>query len=209
MQKSTRGKFIVIDGMDGSGKGTQMDLLKTALAEKPAVFTREPWGIRDVLLGDFGARADILTHFFLHFADKNEHMRQVVIPALMDGSHVISDRGISSTWTFQVELSEKKNLRRLFKTLSREVYESEDVHPDLFLILDLRPEISRERALRRGGAKNHYDVQPVEYYAKIHKGYRNFAREGYPVRFIDAKGTPEEIHKRVLSCLHRAFPLHF
>lgn len=198
-----RGKFFVIDGMDGSGKGTQIALLKKYFnGRSDILFTREPWGIREILLGDFGAKADVLTHFFLHFADKNEHMRQVVLPALHDGVHVISDRGISSTWTFQVEMSKDKSLRRLFKTLVKEVYAGTKFLPDLFLILDLPPEIARERALLRTNREtNHYDLQPVGYYKKIRDGYRSLAKEGYPVKFVDANGTPEEVHKKILKII--------
>ncbi|MDO8562131.1 MAG: dTMP kinase, partial [bacterium] len=102
-----RGKFIVIDGIDGSGKGKQVELLKRTLG-KNVIFTHEPGGtpkaekIRKLLLERTEETPAPLADFLLFWAARADHVEKVILPALRAGKTVITDRFDSSTFAFQV-----------------------------------------------------------------------------------------------------------
>src|SRR5262245_37073469 len=101
-----KGLFIVIDGLGGSGKSTQMELLKRRLPK--ALFTKEPGGapraekIRSILKEGDGTAPDPMTDFFLFWAARAEHMARLIKPALSKGRTVFSDRFDSSTFAMQI-----------------------------------------------------------------------------------------------------------
>jgi dTMP kinase len=148
-----RGKFIVIDGMDGSGKGTQLALLRSALKEFPVHYTREPGGngsdtaefLRKVILepDSFAISPTPLCDFFLFFGSRAQHVEEVVEPKREVGMHVISDRYDSSTWAFQICGEDRAELKELFRSVRHGL--STAFQPDLYIFLDLPAEVAFER----------------------------------------------------------------
>lgn len=204
-------KYIVFDGMDGSGKGTQMELLKKELPN--VVFTREPGGtpfaeeIRKLVRDNpLAGQSTPLNNFLLFWAAREDVMHNRIMPALREGKHVFSDRGDSSTFAFQLIGEEQKDLLDLFLILRQKFVfnmNRDRCEPDLYIIFDLPAETARERALQDAKrVKTHFDVRDLAYYERVRNGFHQFAQYPYyPVKFIDATRTPEQIHRNVMMIL--------
>lgn len=199
-------KYIVFDGMDGSGKGTQMKLLEKKFGNS-IIFTREPGGtpfaeeirrvVRDNVLA---SESTALNNFLLFLASREELQHNLVAPTLKSGKHVFSDRGDSSTYAFQLYGEEHEELTHLFN-LSRKYIFLNRQSPDLYIVFDLPAEMSRRRALQDVARKtNHFDVRDLGFYERVREGFRKFSVR-MPVKFVDATRTPEEIHQEVLELL--------
>jgi len=203
-------KYIVFDGMDGSGKGTQMKLLKEKFGSQ-VVFTREPGGtpfaeeIREILVNNpLAGKSTALNNFFLFWAAREELQENLFVPALRMGKHVFSDRGDSSTFAFQLYGEEHEELVCTFLRIRELVFggNARRRQPDLYVIFDLPAEIARERATQdTSRTTSHFDVRDLEYYQRVRKGFEKFSRYVLSVRFIDADRTPLKIHQEVLTVL--------
>lgn len=205
-------KYVVFDGMDGSGKGTQIDLLKKELGDR-VVFTREPGGTpfaeeirRLVRDNPLAAQSTPLNNFLLFWAAREEVMHSFVMPTLRSGKHVFSDRGDSSTFAFQIFGEENHELLDLFLRLRQKFVfaaDKERREPDLYIVFDLPAGVARERVMRADrGEMNHFDVRDLAYYQRVRDGFLKFAGYPYyPVRFIDATKTPERVHREVQMIL--------
>ena len=197
-----RGKFIVVDGMDGSGKGTQMRLLQGALANQPFVFTREPGGtpraeeIRKDLLRQEGAVSNPTCDFFLFWAARASHVEDFVEPTRTQGTHVITDRYDSSTFAFQIHGEERSNLEPVFHAVRKSL--PTYYLPDAYIILDLPASVAFERRKAdQGQDKSKFDVKPIEYHERVRNGFLAL-KEFAPLHVVDASRTPEEMHADVL-----------
>lgn len=201
-------KYVVFDGMDGSGKGTQIELLKKLLGDW-VVFTREPGGtpfaeeIRKVVRDNpLAGKSTALNNFLLFWAAREELMHNLVMPMLNSGKHVFSDRGDSSTYAFQLCGEENKELIGAFNLMRNLVFHTHRRrNPDLYVVFDLPAEIARERVIQDANREsNHFDNRDLAYYERVRRGFHKFA-EHQPVEFIDAMRSPEEIHRDVLMVL--------
>lgn len=203
--------FITFEGVEGSGKTTQIRLLEHYLAEKhiPFVSTREPGGspigadLRKILLSeehDISARTELL----LYMAERAEHVEKVIKPALMEGKWVICDRFGDATRAYQV--FGRGLSRRLVEDL--ESFSTSGLEPDITALLRLDP----ESALRRARARNltlpfsegKFEAEELDFHRRVYEGYESLARE-FPRRFsvIDASGEPHEVFARMLSLLSK------
>ncbi|MHB8710352.1 MAG: dTMP kinase [Minisyncoccota bacterium] len=199
-------KYIVFEGMDGSGKGTQIKLLQEKLSG-PVVFTREPGGtpfaeeIRKIVRDNpLAGKSTALNNFLLFWAAREELQHNLVVPALRSGKHVFSDRSDSSTYAFQICGEEHKELVHLFNLTRKHIFLNRQP-PDLYIIFDLPAEVARERVMQDANREaNHFDVRDLAYYKRVREGFREFA-EHMPVEFIDATRSPEAIHRSVLIIL--------
>ncbi len=208
---NTQSRYIVFDGMDGSGKGTQIDLLKKVFDAHHVIFTREPGGpplaeeIRKIILDSpFAVDSTDLFQFFGFWMAREESLHKLVMPALQSGKHVFSDRGDSSTFAFQLPIGEQRQeMLDAFALMRKLVFAKERGRrpPDQYIIFDLPAETARERALQDATrAKNHLDGRDLAHYERVRDGFRQFERRA-PVEFIDATQTPEKIHREVLEVL--------
>lgn len=207
-------KYVVFDGMDGSGKGTQIERLKERLAvcglSHTGVFTREPGGtpfaeeIRRVVRDHSSSYTSTpLNNFLLFWAAREELQHGLVAPVLRDGRHVFSDRGDSSTFAFQLYGEKHEELFGLFMLMRNFVFARGNGRrpPDLYIIFDLPAEIARERVLQDAHRlKNRFDVRDIGYYERVRQGFKRFAKYGR-VKFVDATRTPEEVHQAVVAIL--------
>ncbi len=203
-----RAQYIVFDGMDGSGKGTQIALLQEKFGDD-VVFTREPGGppIAEIMRGALRDHPDAKNstpffHFLGFWAAREEAQEKLVVPTLNTGKHVFSDRGDSSTYAFQLYGEQKHELLGLFIELRNQVFYAKGRHrPDYYIVFDLSAEDARERALRDAARdQNHFDERDLEYYERVRQGFNAFAID-HPVIFIDASRTVEEVHAAVLEAL--------
>jgi dTMP kinase len=201
-----RGRFIVIDGGDGSGKGTVIEALKAEFSSGRTVFTREPGGtsfaeeIRAMILGPSAKNADANTMFFLFLAARADHMANLIRPSLCAGKNVITDRFDASTSAFQIFAQGGHHLRGLFDVAHQVV--CKDVRPYLYLYLDVDPEEGKRRTQNRGNG-THFDERNHEFHAKVRQGYIEFISTR-PHRIIDANRPVEEVVKETIRVVHSA-----
>lgn len=202
-------KYVVFDGMDGSGKGTQVKLLREVFGDR-VVFTYEPGGtpfadkIRELVRNDpLAKRSTPLNNLLLFFAAREDLVHHVVMPALAAGKHVFSDRGYSSTYAYQLEGEEQYDLYELFALLREWMFERNGRRkPDLHVVYDLPAEIARARVFADPAReKNHFDERPLEYYERVREGFRIFSRDRENVVFVDATQSPEAMHTETLAHL--------
>lgn len=190
-------KFIVIEGGEGAGKGTQIAKLKEKFGEQ-IVTTREPGGspyaeeIRTIILKSPNAgQANAKTHFALFWAARADHLKNTVIPALEAGKTVISDRFDSSTFAYQIFGQEASELKDFFWTM-RDFYLG-DIKPDLYIYLDVKVEEGLRRKHSQGGDEiNHFDERKIDFHNRMRTGFMEFLQH-VPHVIIDANPPTEEV----------------
>jgi len=224
---SRRGKFITFEGLDGTGKSTQMRKLAVVLraAGHKVVETREPGGtatgekIRRVLLDSATEGLSPLAEMALMFASRAQHIAEVIQPALTQGQIVLCDRFTDSTEAYQGSGRKlgSEAVLELHRVLCR------DLQPDLTILLDSDPAMSVGRARRRnqrvfhGASKsvgkhhsdeNRFEQQNRAFFSRVHEGYRAIAaREPQRVVAVDASGTPGQTHQRIVDVVHKKLRL--
>jgi dTMP kinase len=224
---SRRGKFITFEGLDGTGKSTQMRKLAAALraAGHKVVETREPGGtatgekIRRVLLDSATQGLSPLAEMALMFAARTQHIAEVIQPALDHGQIVLCDRFTDSTEAYQGggrKLGSDAVLK-LHRVLCG------DLQPDLTVLLDSDPTRSLGRARRRNrrashnasknAGKHHADENRFEqetqaFFARVRESYMAIAaREPQRVVPVKASGTPAQTHRLILEVVGRKMKL--
>ncbi len=205
------GKYVIFDGMDGSGKGVQIDFLKKELANFPVIFTREPGGpplaeeIRRIVRDNpLAADSTAVFHFLGFWMAREESMHRLVMPALQAGKSVFSDRGDSSTFAFQLYGEEHTELVPEFAGMQYLIFGGHRGRrrPDLYIIFDLPAKMARERALQDASrTQTHFDVRDIEYYKRVRDGFRSFAIGHSHVKIVDATQSPEAVHRHVQMIL--------
>jgi len=192
-----RGAFIVIDGMGGAGKTTQLGFLRERLG-KSAHFAHEPGGtaraeaIRTLLLRDYDGIDNPLADFFLFWAARAEHMKEVIIPMLEKGMHVVSDRLDSSTFAFQIRAAERPEFMELFWRC-REMVLAEYA-PDLYIILDLPSDIAEKRRRKRHTGEDRFDEKDEAFQGRVIDGFKEFVQlPGINGIVVDANRPPEKV----------------
>lgn len=192
-----QGKFIVIEGGEGSGKGTMIKHLTSVFPPERVCFTREPGGlpfgehIRELLLRE---QLQTVTELLLFEAARAEHVRQVIQPALHRGIHVICDRFDASTFAYQVFARWKGAHRDLFENINSAVVG--DTVPDLYLFCDVAPEVALERRMNAGGEITRFDREDIRFHEEVYRGYKEFFTHMHPssaVVAIDASRNIAEV----------------
>ena len=180
-----KGKFIVLEGIDGCGKTTQINELskwlpKSGLIKKNATLikTREPGGsvlgreIREMILNNNKTNSpSFLTELLLYSADRAEHISKVISPALKNGNWIISDRFSGSTLAYQ-GYGRKINID-IIKQLENIV--CQNIRPDLTFFLDLSPEESILR--RKNKVADRIESEGLEFLKKVNHGFKLIALE--------------------------------
>jgi len=221
-QMSRRGKFITFEGLDGTGKSTQMRKLAAALREAghKVVETREPGGtatgekIRKVLLDSGTAGLAPLAEMALMFASRAQHIAEVIEPALAAGSIVLCDRFTDSTEAYQ------GSGRKLGGEPVRELHRvlCGNLQPELTILLDSNAFASVSRARRRnkrnsksGGRshdENRFEQETRAFFARVRDGFVAIAkREPGRVVTVDARGTPGQTHEKIREVVQRKLKL--
>jgi dTMP kinase len=222
VSNSQRGKFITFEGLDGTGKSTQIQKLAKALRVRgqSVVVTREPGGtatgekIRHVILDSATTGLSPMAEMALMFASRAQHICEVIAPSLAQGKIVLCDRFTDSTEAYQ------GNGRRLGSKPVLELHRvlCEDLQPDLTILMDSDVSTSVERARRRNVAKtpksgrshkdeNRFEQENRAFFGRVRNGYLAIARREQRVVVIDARGTPSQTHAKILEVVRRRFRL--
>ena len=199
------GTFITFEGIDGSGKSTQLRLLGNFLRANgcDALLTREPGGtalglrLRAALL-DAMEEVDPLTELLVFAADRAQHVRRMLRPALDAGQVVISDRYADATVAYQ-------GAGRGFspELISQIVQLATDgLKPDLTLLFDVPIEESTNRTTRRSNNKtatrDRLDIEHIDFHMRVRDAYLQIAlAEPERVKLIDTSGPVERTQERV------------
>ena len=196
-----KGRFITIDGVEGAGKSTQIDLICSYLQRKgiEVVRTREPGGtdigekIRSVLLDVDNEEMHSDTELLLMFSSRNELIQNKIIPALNNGSWVVSDRFTDASFAYQGG-GRMLNLDRIAKL---EDWVLGDFQPDLTLLLDISVEIGMTRIEARA-AKDRIELEERAFFEHVRSGFISRS-ETFPerIKLIDASGTIDDIHEKI------------
>ena len=194
-------RFISFEGIDGSGKSTQLRRLAAALraAGRSVVETREPGGapgaetIRRLLVEGDPGRWSPETETLLFTAARRDHLERTILPALARGDAVLTDRFADSTRVYQGVA--RADLRATVDALHALMIGRE---PDLTLILDLDPETALGRGLARGGAEDRFERLGAVFQARLRSGFLALAAE-FPdrCRVVPADGDPDAVAARV------------
>jgi dTMP kinase len=198
------GTFITFEGIDGSGKSTQLRLLANFLKQAgcDVMLTREPGGtpvgnrLRAALL-DAQEEVDPLTELLVFAADRAQHVRRVLRPALESGQVVFSDRYADATAAYQGAG------RGFSPELIAEIIElaTEGLKPDLTLLFDLSVEDSSTRTRRRANGKqrgDRLDAETSDFHSRVRDAYLRLAHaEPGRVKIVETNQPSELTHERV------------
>lgn len=208
-----RGRLITLEGIDGCGKSTQLEMLAGALRERgeKIVVTREPGGtkigerIRELLSSDATEAIQPATELLMIVAARAQHVADVIRPAVEAGILVISDRYTDSSVAFQgygrgLDLSIVDAVNRLA---------TGGLTPDLTILFDLdateaQGRLDARRAEAPEGARKpalaYLDELELEFHKRVREGYMKIAAANPSrIKIVDASGSPESTHARVMS----------
>jgi len=206
------GRFIALEGGEGTGKSTQIKRLAVSLQAKgiPVLATREPGGspgaeqIRSLMVEGEPGRWDAITETLLAYAARADHVARTIGPALLAGSWVISDRFNDSTFAYQGvgRGVPRETIRRIDSAVL------DDFAPDLTLVLDLDAAVGLQRATARPGSENRFEKFGADFHEKLRQAFLDIARR-HPerCRVIDAGGSEDEVAAAILTAVSRRFDL--
>jgi len=209
---STRGKFITLEGGEGTGKSTQIKLLADKLKEigEDVLLTREPGGsvgaeqIRKLLVEGDVAKWDGETEVLLHYAARRDHLVKTVWPALEGGQWVISDRFADSTVAYQ---GYGHGLDHSFVSAIHETAIG-GFQPDFTLVLDIPVETGLLRAFGRDGGEDRYERMGEAFHNRLRQGFLEIAKKA-PERcaVIDATGDIADVEGKIWRAVSNKFGL--
>jgi len=196
-----KGRFISLEGIEGSGKSTQLNFVIEYLRSNgiDVVSTREPGGtllgekIRELLLDNSLPAMNMDTELLLMSAARVEHVRTVIEPALQSGKWVVSDRFYDATYAYQgygreIDLNRIDTLRE---------FSIGELAPDLTLFLDVTLEVSMDRVTKRG-SKDRFENEKIDFYKKVREGYLAIAAENIDrVASVDAGRSIKQVQQAI------------
>ncbi len=199
----SKGKFITIEGTDGAGKSTFVPEMKAMLEAQghEVILTREPGGtpfaeeIRELILNK---KMDTMTALLLAFASRNEHIQNVIKPALESGKYVLSDRFTDSTYAYQV--AGQGVPKEYVEVLEHMV--QKQLKPDMTLIFTVPVEVSRERLGRTGKVPDNFESQSDQFFQNVLDGYLEIAKnEPERCKLIDSSTSLEATKEQVVKVM--------
>ncbi|MBN1932922.1 MAG: dTMP kinase [Desulfobacterales bacterium] len=204
--------FITFEGIEGSGKTTQMIPIIEFMQGKgyECVLTREPGGtrigekIRAILLDPESTDMDPMTELLLYMADRAQHLKKFICPSISAGKTVLCDRYYDATMVYQ-GFARGLGIEVIHK-LHQLIFE--DFKPDLTILLDLPPEIGLMRALKqiengaRMGQEARFEKETLAFHEKVRVGYLELARlEPARFRVIDASMDAIRVQENIIKAL--------
>lgn len=188
-----KGLFITFEGGDGSGKTTQINLLKDYIVNKgiEAITVREPGGvpisekIREIILDNRNTDMDNITEMLLYAASRAQLVSQVLLPALNSGKCVICDRFVDSSYVYQ-GLARGLGID-IVKTVNE--IATQELVPDITFFMDIDPGTAIKRRLE-AGAPDRLEMEDISFHKKVYQGYLKIA-DMYPDRIKRIDGSLE------------------
>lgn len=214
--QSTRGAYIVIDGIDGGGKTSIFEKLNQALEKQPfdlgydrvrldglvrkySIFTREPGGtrlaerMREMILKE---PMSAFSELCMFFAQRDDVRKQVIEPALHAGVNVISDRSDSASFAYQLRGRQLVHLEDLYWQTRPMMAPL----PDFYLFLDLDPKVAYERMTKDSRVLDNFESQQIDFFERVRNGYKEFAQKvEAPCHFVNAEQSKEAVAAEVLQ----------
>lgn len=204
-----RGIFISVEGIEGTGKSTQATLLAKYLKEKgyEVTQTAEPGGtrislrIRELLLSPESTDMEPMTELLLYNAARVQHIKEIVMPALLRGEVVITDRFSDSTMAYQ----------GYGRGIGLDLIDSLDsvatgrLRPHLTILLDIDVEtgLMRNRKLQK---HDRLELEDISFHEKVRKGFLGMAaREQDRIRLVDCSGDIEAVHRNIVGIVDAFF----
>lgn len=199
--------FITFEGIEGSGKTIQIQRVETFLIRRgiPCLVTREPGGtelggaLRNVLLQKGGPPREPLSELLIYLADRHQHLKEIILPALRRGVTVLSDRYHDATRAYQgaargVPLG-------VIDTLARVL---EIPEPDGTILLDLEPEVGLARARGRNESnpsaidQGRFEAEDLAFHSAVREAYLDLARR-WPrrIRVVQATGKADDVFAQI------------
>ncbi|MFO7963805.1 MAG: dTMP kinase [Desulfobacterales bacterium] len=212
MQNDKRALFITLEGIEGSGKSTLMKRMVDYFTRegRTCITTREPGGtaigrkIRSILLDAENHQMDPMTELLLYMADRAQHVREIISPALKSGKTVVCDRFFDATLAYQ------GHARGLDMNLIAALHHVilEDRKPDITFLLDLPPKIGLERAWHavhsgdRPDGETRFEKEKIDFHQCVREGYLTLsAAEPRRFRIIDASQNEDGVWNEILKVL--------
>lgn len=204
MKRKNKGLFVTFEGGEGAGKTTLINHLVDQLTDEgeSVIKTREPGGtplgrgIRDLLLHQ-NQKVFKESELFLFLADRAQHVQEVILPALDEGTIVLCDRFNDSTLAYQggARHFDIDHLRTLCTAATG------GLSPDLTLYLDLNPRVGLERA-KKVNVPDRLEQEALSFHEKVRATFLLLAKEE-PKRFcvIDAEESIETVYTRALAAI--------
>ena len=199
-----KGKFITVEGSDGSGKTSFITFATKYLKEKgyKVITTREPGGtefsekVRELLF-DSSNDIDAKTESLLFCASRRDHIVKKILPYVNDGYIVICDRFVDSSVAYQ---SYGRGLDKQ-EILDINAYTTDNLEPDLTLYFSIDVEVGLARTKNRDD-NNRMDQESLNFYKNVKRGYDDLSKENSErIKVIDASDTFENVQKQALSIL--------
>ena len=200
-----RGRFITLEGVEGTGKSTQLDFVANYLRDhgQKVLCTREPGGtpvgerIRSILLDNELPAMDAETELLLMFAARSEHVNKVIEPALQSGTWVVSDRFYDASYAYQ-GYGRNVSLKRIDELRAISIGE---LKPDLTILLDVSLDVSVQRVAVRGN-QDRFENEQHEFHTKVRNGYLQLAeRHQERIRVVDATQSISNVQVEIKKIL--------
>lgn len=198
-----RGLFITFEGIDGSGKSTQFNMLKEYLEQKGVdyIVVREPGGttigekIREILLNKKNDKMVSRAELLLFEAARAQIVEEKIKPSLEAGTTVLCDRFFDSTIAYQ---GYARDLG-LDRVMDLNMYATDGLEPDVTFLINVSPEEALRRRGVRGEADDRMEALGMGFQAKVANGYLEAAKRYSRIKVIDGHRTPDEIFEDIKS----------
>ena len=208
--KMAKGKFITIEGGEGTGKTTQIKLLEIFKKKKKIKFitTREPGGskgaekIRKLILKSNQNDWSPMTEALLHISARSDHLEKKIKPNLKKGIWVICDRFRDSTVAYQGYGNGLK--LDVLEMLQESIFDK--LNADLTIILDTLPNISLSRARKRKNGNQKYENMGINFHKKVRKGFIEIEKKNKKrCKLLSANDDRREINKKIIKIIEKQF----
>ncbi|MCR5147485.1 MAG: dTMP kinase [Eubacterium sp.] len=201
-----KGLFISMEGPDGSGKSTQIELLRKYFIDngKDCIITREPGGtriseaVRGIILNREYTEMDYMTELLLYASARAQLVSEVIIPALDEGKCVISDRFVDSSAVYQ-GIARGLGIETVYEINK---YATKGRFPDKTFLLDLPAEVGIARK-KNQAELDRLESEKMDFHLRVAEGYREMAaRDPERIVRLDATKSVEEIHAQIIEVIN-------